>query len=301
MTTHPIRTPHRAPRAACRRSLRLWLPLTLLLATGQACARDAGASDESAGPEGGAAVAHTPWPTTGAFQVGDSIRYRAAGTLWYDGVVAKVGPDPQSPGSTAESYLIEGQGWYDYQHVAGRKREPYWTGFFVGDWEVSVPVAMNTKVIDSDLYRVVSGGMRLPPLRVNPDGTYLWRVLENGGERVIRGRWEPRADAPGIILRAGEQGADWELYNSTDRSARRTFGRTQIYLTAECCTAQTAQRIPTEVPTALQAGDRIIERRENGSYRLGTVVEVDGDRVQFRDPYLGDSWVAMTNLRKPEW
>ena len=274
------------------------LALSIAIAAGatQGCAQDT-ARATPAGP----AIAHTPWAPMGSFYAGDRVRYRAAGNLWYEGTVKQVGPDPQSPATTGGMYLVDGQGWYDHHFVAGLQREPWWTGFFVGDWEVSVPVAMNTKVVDGDLYRVVSGGMPLPPLRVSPDGSYKWRVLEGGGERLIEGRWKARDDAPGIVLLAGDQGADWTLYNVTDRSARETFGRAQIYLSSDCCTAQTAQRIPATHPARIAAGDRVLERRENGSFRLGTVVEVDGDRVKLRIPHLGEEWVERGKLRKAEF
>jgi hypothetical protein len=294
-------------RPSCRavgRLARLTLPLTLLLA-GQACAQ--GDAADRAGASGDTAVAtdaiaHSPWAPMGRYEVGARIRYRAAGNLWYDGVIKQVGPDASMPEITKPQYLVDGQGWYDHQFVAGSEREPYWTEFFLGDWEVSVPVAMNTKVIDGDLYRVVSGGMPLPPLRVHPDGRYQWRVTDGDGtERVIEGRWVPREDAPGIVLQQADQGADWSLYNVTDQSARETFGRAQIYLSAECCSALTAQRIPTRPAGTLSPGDRVFQRRANGSFRLGTVKSVDGDRVELEFQYLGAEWVPREDLRAVEF
>ena len=120
-------------------------------------------------------------------------------------------------------------------------------------------------------------------------------------ERLIEGRWVPRDDAPGIVLRGGEQGADWSLYDVSDQSARETHGRAQIYLSADCCTPYTAQRIPVTVPEAVAAGDRVFELRDNGSYRLGTVAEVNGDRVKVEFRYLGSEWVERKRLRSAEW
>lgn len=306
----PVHSPSARPtRARTAWITRLAAPLLTIALAGQACAQDtarAGAPEGAGGAAGdaaaAAAVAHVPWAPMGSLRAGDRVRYRASGTLWYDGVVKEVGPVPSMPEITKTQYHVEGQGWYDHQYVAGTEREPYWTGFFLGDWEVSVPVAMNTKVIDGDLYRVVSGGMRLPPLRVNADGSYQWRVLESGGtERVIEGRWVPRDDAPGIVLQKGDQGADWSLYNVSDQSARETHGRAQIYLSSDCCTAYTAQRIPVAVPGELAVGDRVFELRDNGSYRLGTVAEVNGDRVKVEFRYLGSEWVERKQLRSAEW
>ena len=195
------------------------------------------------------------WLPHGAFQVGDRVRYTPnGGPLWYTGVVERVGPDPNAvAGTTDEAYLIrddrvDGRQWLDRQRVAGIEREPFWTGFFVGDWEISVPMAMGTVEHGGELYRIVTGGMRLPPLRVNPDGTYLWVVDENGGTRVIQGRWTPREDAPGIVLLAGDQGADWRLSNVTDRGGLERFGRDQIHLSSDCCTYQAGQRITAGGP-----------------------------------------------------
>jgi hypothetical protein len=68
----------------------------------------------------------------------------------------------------------------------------------------------------TNLYRTYSGGMRLPPLKVNADGSYSWRVEQNGRETLIKGRWAPNPDGPGIFLRKGEHGVDWLMYNNTD-------------------------------------------------------------------------------------
>lgn len=211
--------------------------------------------EQPARPSGtrpGRAVAGAPreWLPHGAFRVGDRVRYTPnGGPIWYTGVVERVGPDPEAVvGTTDEKYLIrnerfDSREWADRQQVAGIEREPFWTGFFVGDWEISVPMAMGTYVQGRDVYRVVTGGMRLPPLRVNADGTYLWRVEENGRERVIRGRWMQRDDAPGIVLLDADQGGDWRLSNVTDHSGLQTFGRDQIHLSSDCCTYQAGQRI----------------------------------------------------------
>ncbi|HET7322298.1 MAG TPA: hypothetical protein VFI96_07385, partial [Longimicrobiaceae bacterium] len=216
-----------------------------------ACAQDVGAESAPAAAEEAATprAESLPWAAFGRFEVGDEVLVRSSGARWSRATVQEVG----KPGEFSENmYLTREsnglQDWTWYTNVAAPEREPFWTGFFVGDWEVSVPVAMNTKAIGNDLYRVVSGGMRLPPLRVNADGTYAWRVEENGEEKIIRGQWSPREDAPGIILRQADQGADWEMYNATDASVLKIFGRTEIHLSAECCTYQDGMRIPLGPP-----------------------------------------------------
>ncbi|HEX2190085.1 MAG TPA: hypothetical protein VHG51_14355 [Longimicrobiaceae bacterium] len=216
-------------------------------------AEDAPPAENVPAGEAAAGAVHAgpaAWLPHGAFRVGDRVRYTPnGGPLWYTGVVERVGPDPDAvAGTTDEAYLVRDERvdrrqWLDRQRVAGMEREPFWTGFFVGDWEVSVPMAMGTIERGGETYRIVTGGMRLPPLRVNPDGTYLWVVEEDGATRVIRGRWVPREDAPGLVLLHGDRGGDWSLANVTDRSGLQTFGRDQIHLSSDCCTYLAGQRI----------------------------------------------------------
>jgi hypothetical protein len=107
-------------------------------------------------------------------------------------------------------------------HVAAPKREPYWTGWFVGNWKVSVPVSIVTTAgTDGQLYETVDGGLALPPLRINADGTYTWKLDDNGQDRVIKGHWIAREDAPGVVLENGAENADWLVYNSTDNVTDR--------------------------------------------------------------------------------
>lgn len=207
---------------------------------------DPGPPDAAGAPSGGDAYIRE-WPAFGAYAVGDAVLYRAAGPLHYPARIRKVGAQP-GPGAdfSAGLYLVEDEHgsteWVDRHAVSGRRREPFWTGFFTGDWNVNVPVATNVVTDGYDAYRVVSGGMRLPPLRINGDGTYDWRVEENGKERVIHGRWVPREDAPGLVLLHGDQGADWTVHDATDQSALEVRAKEVIQLTADCCTYQEATR-----------------------------------------------------------
>lgn len=168
------------------------------------------------------------WPRIGAYRVGDQLLYSGnGGKTWLRDVVKAVDP------VYGYSFVNGPSGMYDSYHVVAPEREPFWTAYFVGDWRVSVPMAMNTVTDGRHVYRVVSGGLRLPPLRINSDGTYTWRVRQGDGERLIRGRWEPRPDAPGVILKNGDQGADWLVYNNSD--TKSSLGETVI-LSSDCCT-----------------------------------------------------------------
>lgn len=178
-------------------------------------------------------------PASGRFKEGDEVLVRVSGKLWWPGKVTKV----HREGTLAGYYRVETRsGLDDYwpTQVAAREREPSWTRFFVGTWEVRIPVAANVKLKGNDAFRVFTGGMKLPPLVVNADGTYVWTLLD---KRVIKGQWKPRPDAPGIILEKGEHGVDWTLYNAGDKSTQEVFKKDVIYLNSEKYTYQEAYRV----------------------------------------------------------
>lgn len=149
------------------------------------------------------------WPKLGAYQPGQSVLYSGnAGKNWEPGTVASIDP--------TYGYNLENRsGSTDAYCVVHPQRESFWTAWFVGDWRITVPMAMNLKTSGGDLYRVVSGGRRLPPLRINKDGTYSWRFEGNGSETLLVGRWVPNPSGPGVILKSAAHGADWLVYNNT--------------------------------------------------------------------------------------
>ncbi len=55
-----------------------------------------------------------------------------------------------------------------------------------------------------------------------------WR----SGNRVIRGRWVPRRDGPGIVVLKGERGTNWTLWNNSTRSSARIFNADRIRLSS---------------------------------------------------------------------
>ncbi|MDX6749134.1 ankyrin repeat domain-containing protein [Geminicoccaceae bacterium 1502E] len=174
-------------------------------------------------PQAMPAAAPARWPAPGSYAVGQTVRYRSGGNLWHTGVVTRVDP--------RYGYDIEGEtGSIDPLHVAGMEREPFWTGWFLGDWRVTVPVASEVMTDGIDLYRVYHGGLPLPPLRINADGTWSWRFVEGKGERLHEGRWSPRPDAPGIYLENGPNGVRWEIYSNS--YSRSELGET-IIITSE--------------------------------------------------------------------
>lgn len=181
------------------------------------------------------AAGRTDWPPLGAFAVGQPVLWSGtAGKTWQADTVKALDP------TYGYSFVNGPSGSYDRFRVVAPQREPFWTGWFVGDWRVSVPMAMGLVTDGRDLYRTVSGGLRLPPLRISADGSYAWRVQRGSGETLITGRWEPNPQGPGMILKNAEQGADWLVYNNTD--AASTLGETVI-VASNCCTHYDGSRL----------------------------------------------------------
>lgn len=198
-------------------------------------------ADPLAAPPGAGAL---PTPedtgTFPRFARGHQVLVHTAGPLWGEGTVLEVG----EAGTHSEGmYLVEGEGvyrgWYWHGDVAAPEPEPAWTDHYLGTWNVRIPMAMTTRTEGTQRTTTITGGMRLPPLRVNPDGTYTW-VTDDG---VIGGFWIPRDDAPGVILLDGEGGVDWTLYPNSDRSSTEVFGTDLIILNTPTRTYYDAYRI----------------------------------------------------------
>lgn len=159
------------------------------------------------------------WEQYGRFKAGDSVLHsRDRGKTWEGGRILKTDAELQK-------YLIENeaktvQNYYDPVYVTTLERQPFWTGFFVGDWNLTLPMTSTERINENDVYLVFAGGNRLPPLRINSDGSYVW-VIDK--QKVIRGRWQGNENAPGLILFKGDKGDDWILYNTSDATERKTF------------------------------------------------------------------------------
>lgn len=86
---------------------------------------------------------------------------------------------------------------------------------------------MNYRTDGRDVYQVVTGGEKLPPLRINSDGTYQWREADSQA-KIVTGRWKARDDVPGIVIMSGPRGVDWTLWNTSTVSTRNVYKRDQI-------------------------------------------------------------------------
>lgn len=168
-----------------------------------------------------AAAGTTRWAPFGTYAVGQRVQFYVP-TGWRSGTVAEVGGMPTSARSPAlyeKQYRIASDKfpdrpeWVDWGSVAGAERAPFWTGFFVGDWMTGEVMAVNTRVegrteISEYSYHAATEG-----LRINADGTYLWKPL---GAPEIRGRWQAAGDGPGVVLLNGYRNTNWTLRNQTN-------------------------------------------------------------------------------------
>lgn len=168
------------------------------------------------------------WAPPNTFSAEEQVSFTTSGGAgWRSGRVVEVGA-----GEFTNMYLIEepngSRHYVDWNRVTSKARQPYWTGFFVGDWDINTGIASTFRTDGRDVYHIVSGGMRLPPLRIESDGSYIWST----GSGQVRGSWVPREDGPGIKLLKGDKGIDWTLVNSTTRSTLETFKVDEVRLSS---------------------------------------------------------------------
>jgi hypothetical protein len=180
-----------------------------------------------------------PTTTTGALQkellyrVGDTVLHsRDRGKTWEPGIIKEVSTNARLLADGISPYLVENmaktaQGYRDTNFITTLSRKPGWTTFYIGDWDLYLGLAVTERLIDRDVYQVISGGTRLPPLRINSDGSYSW-VLDK--KKIIKGKWQANKNQPGIILLNGERGADWLMYNTTDTNNKKIYKTDYIIL-----------------------------------------------------------------------
>ncbi len=167
------------------------------------------------------------WEKPGRFEIGETVLYsRDRGKTWKRGTVTKIMTLDHVPRlKGVPFYQVDDErkitsDIVDTAFVTTLERQKYWTGFFVGDWNLTLPMAVTERVQGNDIYRVYSGAGRLPPLRVNADGSYAWTLDKN---TVIRGSWKANENGPGLILLKGNRGDDWILYSTSEASERESF------------------------------------------------------------------------------
>jgi hypothetical protein len=155
---------------------------------------------------------------------------------WRYGVVRELGVAGARGSVTCgeKKYLIESEQFHstdcvDWGSVATVEREPYWTGFFVGDWALGETMAKNTRIAGGDVFTEYAHMGATEALRVLADGGYQWKDARG---RITAGRWEAAPDGPGIVLRKGSRGLDWTLRNETNAGAENVRGIESARLTA---------------------------------------------------------------------
>lgn len=196
------------------------------------------AATTSSRPNLAASDLYSPmWEAPGRFKVGETVLYsRDRGKAWQRGTITKI---------TTLEYVPRVKGILFYQiddlrkvttdivdtaFVTTLERQDYWTEFFTGDWNLTLPMAMTERAVGNDVYRVYSGAGRLPPLRVNANGTYSWSIDKN---KVIRGSWKANENGPGLILQNGDRGDNWILYSTSEASERESFKTDTVQLVSE--------------------------------------------------------------------
>lgn len=170
------------------------------------------------------------------YRVGQKVLHsRDKGKTWEPGTVKAISTSKELIASGISPYLIENekqtvQNYLDTSFITTLIRQPYWTSFFFGDWDLYLPITAVDRKIDRDPYTVISGGQKLPPLRINSNGTYTWVINKN---KVVHGVWENNTNAPGIILKSGDRSDNWLMYNSTDNTNRGIYKSDYIILTSQ--------------------------------------------------------------------
>lgn len=161
------------------------------------------------------------WPVFGSYRVGEPVLYWVP-SGWRKGVIREIGVLHKSGKLSVDyserKYLIDpdatalSEEWHEWTGVVRPTREPFWTSWFVGAWEIGEVAAHHNEVrngTEKDTYYYMSA---TETLRVNADRTYRWKPV-NG--KVITGKWVPAKDQPGIVLLKAYRGFYWTLTNRT--------------------------------------------------------------------------------------
>lgn len=166
------------------------------------------------------------------YKVGDTVLHsRDRGKTWEPGIIKEVSVNKRLLADGISPYLVENmaktdQGYRDKNFITTFARQPSWTDFYTGDWDLNTGMAITERMIDRDVYQIISGGYRLPPLRIKHDGSYSWLV----DKKLLNGKWQANKNQPGIVLLKGERGVDWLMYNTTDDNNQKIYKTDYIIL-----------------------------------------------------------------------
>lgn len=91
--------------------------------------------------------------------------------------------------------------------------------FLIGAWKMFKPGSSNTVVQGNTVYREYGLGAKVPPLRINADGTYVW--YDEFNQPPVKGTWTPDAKiegakywtnfANGVVIK-DSKGGQWKVY-----------------------------------------------------------------------------------------
>lgn len=172
-------------------------------------------------------------PLNKRYKVGDIVLHsRDNGKKWETGYIKEISTNKRLLADGISPYLVENtlktsQNYLDTNYITSLTRQSSWTSFFVGDWNLQNPFAGVTRIIGNDVYNIYNGGEKLPPIRINANGTYSW-VIDK--KKVIKGNWIPNTDAPGIILVKGYRDVNWLAYNTSNDDNRKIFKKDYIII-----------------------------------------------------------------------
>ncbi len=173
------------------------------------------------------------YPESNKYYVGQKVLHsRDKGKTWEQGTVKAISTDKDLLAAGLSPYLVENetqtvQNYLDTNFITTLARQPYWTNFYIGDWDLHLPITAVDRQIDRDIYTIISGGHKLPPLRIDADSSYSWVINK---KKVLKGIWKRNNDAPGIILMRGDRSDNWLMYNTTDATNRRIYKSDYIIL-----------------------------------------------------------------------
>ena len=141
-----------------------------------------------------------------------------AGTLNYPGTILEV----DSSKGSYKLRMDDGELlWVDASGVqyscAALRGGAQSTDFYTGRWDLFMGPAPQYETRGDDVYLVVGSGAGALPVTINADGTYHWETFDG----PIDGYWEaiPAGQdkygygTPAILLRAGEEGEDWQMWS----------------------------------------------------------------------------------------
>lgn len=159
------------------------------------------------------------WPGQ-EYQVGDRVQYNDPGftdipTL---GIIISVNAQKRLYQIRDEK---DASVRYDHPCYAVLKPgEKIDNSFYIGKWQVYTTGAAGSTII---------APIRLAPLEIKADGTYLWQQ-DNG--KTFRGRWTARRGVRGVKLLKGPDQTDWTVYEKTEAFATTAKTRDEIGLNA---------------------------------------------------------------------